>query len=283
MASLRDYYDTDFSATFSISREQTFQSPDTSIVVAPHVHFDVAANAKFLTCFIPVTPNAAEFCSFLVEFAPTLLAESPLTEFETGMSGQNRDDYLTMSSTVFTGRFFLYTESALSEEVRQRLRDAARSKGIHVAFRGPDYASARASFEHPAAFVSHDSRDKDAVGRPIALGLAQRACPVWFDEYSLKVGDRLRESIEKGLKECSKCILVISPRFLSNPGWTRHEFDSVFTRELMEGKDIILPVWHEVSKREVYDYCPALADRVALDWKSGKDVVVPKLHSQLVR
>lgn len=34
-----------------------------------------------------------------------------------------------------------------------------------------------------------------------------------YHEFSLKVGDKLRESIEKGLKDCRKCILVLSPNF----------------------------------------------------------------------
>jgi hypothetical protein len=37
---------------------------------------------------------------------------------------------------------------------------------------------------------------------------------VWYDEFSLKVGDSLRESIEKGIKECKKCILILTQNYL---------------------------------------------------------------------
>jgi len=50
------------------------------------------------------------------------------------------------------------------------------------------------------AFISHDSEDKD-IARCIAINLRKRICPVWYDEFSLKVGDNLRVSIEKGLKK----------------------------------------------------------------------------------
>lgn len=102
-------------------------------------------------------------------------------------------------------------------------------------------------------------------------------CPVWYDEFSLKVGDSLRESIEIGLKECSKCILVITPNFLGNGGWSKREYDSIFTRELIEKQKVILPVWHEVSKEQVYEYSPILADRVAVQWSLGLTEVTRKL------
>jgi hypothetical protein len=47
------------------------------------------------------------------------------------------------------------------------------------------------------------------------------------------------------------------------------EFDSVFTREILEKNNVILPVWHNVSVKEVYDYCPWLADRLGLQSKVG--------------
>jgi hypothetical protein len=91
-------------------------------------------------------------------------------------------------------------------------------------------------------------------------------CPVWYDEFSLRVGDNLRDSIEKGLKECKKCILILSPNFLSNRGWTKREFDSVFTREVLEERHVVLPVWHGVGMQDVYDYSPSLLNVKALDW-----------------
>jgi hypothetical protein len=142
---------------------------------------------------------------------------------------------------------------------------------------------ARAKREKPMAFISHDSRDKDAVARPIAIGLSKLVCPVWFDEFSLNVGDSLRESIEKGLKESKKCILVLSPRFLSNPGWTKVEFNSIFTREILEKKNLVLPVWYEVKKEEVFEYCPSLLDRLGIDWNLGEDEVVRRLHRAIIR
>ena len=92
--------------------------------------------------------------------------------------------------------------------------------------------------EELLAFISHDSRDKAEVARKIAIGLQRMLCPVWYDEFSLIVGANLRDSIENGLKQSRKCILVLSPHFFSNGGSTKKEFDSIFTREIFGGTPI---------------------------------------------
>jgi hypothetical protein len=102
-------------------------------------------------------------------------------------------------------------------------------------------------------------------------------CPVWYDQFALKIGDSLRERIESGLKECPKCILVLTPNFLTNNGWTKREYDSIFTRELVETQRLILPVWDQITAADVYQYSPILADRLAAQWSSGVEEVARKL------
>jgi hypothetical protein len=131
------------------------------------------------------------------------------------------------------------------------------------------------------AFISHDSRDKNIIARPLAQKLTEQIGRVWFDEFSLKLGASLRESIEKGIKECHKCILIISPNFLSNDGWTKTEFNSVFTREMIERENVIIPVWAGVSVKEVYNYSPTLADKFAVNWSEGLDVVCQKIKQAI--
>lgn len=108
-------------------------------------------------------------------------------------------------------------------------------------------------------------------------------CHAWYDEYSLKVGDSLRETIEKGLKEARKCVLILSPNFISNNGWTKVEFNSVFTREILEQTSVVLPVWYNVSAQQVYEYSPSLADKVGLNWQQlGEDEVIRRLYNVII-
>jgi hypothetical protein len=79
------------------------------------------------------------------------------------------------------------------------------------------------------------------------------------------------------MQECPKCILILTPNFLNNGGWTKIEYDSIFTRELVERQKVILPVWHNVNAADVYKYSPILADRVAAQWSDGAEETARKL------
>jgi hypothetical protein len=178
------------------------------------------------------------------------------------------------SALPFSGCIYLYIDMALSDTDKIQIQDFGKERRVAVIIRDTKWSTERSRLEKPLAFISHDFRDKDTIARLIAEGLSKKMCSVWFDEYSLKVGDSLRESIEKGLKECKKCVVIVTPNFLSNQGWTKTEFNSIFTRELIEERKVVLPVWAGIGKREVYEYSPSLADRVAARWENGVDKVV---------
>lgn len=186
-----------------------------------------------------------------------------------------------LDSLTFSGRVYLYVDAWLSPDDCTKILKIGKELGLSVMVRDRTYANQCSDLSKPQAFISHDSRDKDSLVRDLAAELSLRMCSVWYDEYSLKVGDSLRESIERGLREAKKCVVVLSPHFISNGGWTRAEFDSIFTREIHEQENVILPVWHNVSKSEVYQYCPRLADRVALSSEIGIKELAQKLTTAI--
>lgn len=110
-------------------------------------------------------------------------------------------------------------------------------------------------------FISHASEDKDEVVRPLAHALKDAGLSVWYDEFELKIGDSLRQKIDQGLSRSRFGIVVLSPRFLAK-GWTNYELDGIVSRSV-DGQQVILPVWHEITKKEVMDFSPSLADKVA--------------------
>ncbi|MCX5999945.1 MAG: toll/interleukin-1 receptor domain-containing protein [Chloroflexi bacterium] len=190
-------------------------------------------------------------------------------------------DPMDMSTLVFTNRMFVYVENWLDHESRVAVISMAREAGFHAVVRDKEYARRRTEIAKPFAFISHDSRDKDELVRGLALELQKIMCPVWYDEFSLSVGDSLRESIETGLKKAKYCILVLSASFFSNKGWGKAEFDSVFTREILEERNVILPVWHNVTVREVYEYSPRLADKVGLPSTLGTQQLARRLRAKI--
>lgn len=112
-------------------------------------------------------------------------------------------------------------------------------------------------------FVSHASEDKDDFVKPLIVAMKEMDLRVWYDEFELSVGDSLRRSIDKGLSNSKYGVVVLSSSFF-NKNWTQYELDGLVTKE-MEGRKVILPIWHKVSKNEVVSYSPTLADKVALN------------------
>jgi hypothetical protein len=64
----------------------------------------------------------------------------------------------------------------------------------------------------------------------------------------------------------------------------QREFDSFFTREILEEQKLVLPVWHNVTKNEVYEYSPSLLNVKGVDWKSlGEDEVCRQLFISIMQ
>ena len=110
-------------------------------------------------------------------------------------------------------------------------------------------------------FISHTTEDKVAIARPLATALREAGLSVWYDEFELKIGDRLRRKIDRGLAASRFGVVVLSPAFFGR-GWTEYELDGLVT-QAVSGEQVLLPVWHNVTKREIMEYSPSLADRFA--------------------
>jgi hypothetical protein len=126
-------------------------------------------------------------------------------------------------------------------------------------------------------FISHASEDKDEVVRPLALALQKAGLNVWYDEFELRMGDSLRRKIDKGLANSKFGVVVLSQAFFGR-GWPEYELDGLVTRSI-SGDQILLPIWHNVSKREVIGYSPSLADRLA---RSTASHTVEEIASEIV-
>jgi len=113
------------------------------------------------------------------------------------------------------------------------------------------------------AFISHASEDKDDLVRALAMALSERGFSIWYDEFQLKVGDSLRRSIDRGLRDSRFGIVVLSEAFFSK-NWPQYELDGLVAREMNGGK-VILPIWHKITKDQVMGYSPSLADKLALN------------------
>lgn len=110
-------------------------------------------------------------------------------------------------------------------------------------------------------FISHASEDKDDFVRPLANALIAQGLNVWYDEMTLTIGDSLRQKIDKGLANSKVGLVILSPSFIKK-GWTNYELDGIVTRTV-SGEQVLLPIWHNITKQQVVDFSPSIADKVA--------------------
>lgn len=154
-------------------------------------------------------------------------------------------------------------ERALTREVEKRRHIEAVRKRVSAEF--PNYEDVVDTDQQVtySVFISHASEDKEAFVAPLAQLLSRMGFRVWYDDFVLKVGDSLRQSIDKGIANSTYGLVVLSPRFLVK-GWTQRELDGLTAREIAGRKKLILPIWHGVGHEDVLRFSPTLADKVAL-------------------
>lgn len=139
-------------------------------------------------------------------------------------------------------------------------------------------------------FISHASEDKDDFVAPLANSLSSFFINVWYDDFTLKIGESLSGSLDKGLSKSRYGIVVLSRNFIEK-AWTDYEMRSLLSREIGYDK-VILPIWHNVTKNEIMSYSPFLADKYALNTSIHPikeitlkliEVINPHLSEHLVR
>jgi hypothetical protein len=121
--------------------------------------------------------------------------------------------------------------------------------------------------DHWDAFVSYASEDRGAVAKPLSQLLIHLGLHVWYDEEELKVGDSLRQRIDDGLSRSRYGIVVLSESFFGKH-YPERELSGLAQKEV-DGRKVILPVWHGVDAQRVRAFSLPLADRVAVPWDIG--------------
>lgn len=113
-------------------------------------------------------------------------------------------------------------------------------------------------------FLSHASEDKDDIARPLKDALEARGLTVWFDEIKIKVGQSIRQEIDKGIAHARFGVVILSPDFFAKQ-WTQAELDALFSKKMATGANLILPIWHRVTRDQVQAQSSLLAGILALN------------------
>jgi len=286
MATLRDYFESD-NKSVSIAHVLSIFSPDGIDIghrILFKIHLLLDAHSKFISIY---SDENVAFEALLKHLENINLNTCDVL----GLMGQTADaeicfgthdgSEVSVTDLVFTKKIIVYINLELTEQQKETLISKGRNLGINLDVRDIKYAVIKSKSEKPLAFISHAKSDGRDFSIKLTNELARLGCPVWFDEFSLKIGDVLVESIERGLKETEKCIFILSPDFLANEGWCKHEFNTTFMKQMFEKKNVILPIWHGVTKEQVYEYSAALAGIVGLPSALGEPQIAQKIANVL--
>lgn len=127
-------------------------------------------------------------------------------------------------------------------------------------------------------FVSHAWEDKESFVDEFVHALRNRNLKVWYDTTNMTWGDSMRAKIDEGLRHSRFGIAVLSPDYISEGKyWTKAELDGLFQLESINGK-MLLPIWHKLTKKQVMDFSPIIAGKLAMNTTSmTPDEIADKL------
>lgn len=112
-------------------------------------------------------------------------------------------------------------------------------------------------------FISHASEDKESFVNDLVEELTKLGVKVWYDKLCIIWGDSLRSKIDEGLRNSKYGIVILSEAYIKK-GWTQYELEGLFNIEMTNGKTI-LPIWHNITKRQVQEFSPTIAGRLAIN------------------
>lgn len=113
-------------------------------------------------------------------------------------------------------------------------------------------------------FVSHAWEDKEDFVEDFVQALTDRGIKVWYDKTKIKWGDSMREKIDNGLRKSKFGVAILSPNYIADGKyWTKAELDGLFQMDSINGKTL-LPIWHKLTKKQVMDYSPIIASKLAM-------------------
>jgi len=123
-------------------------------------------------------------------------------------------------------------------------------------------------------FISYASEDREDIARPLAHLLDERGYRVWFDEFTIEIGDSLNEKINEGLASSHCGIVIISHAFMQKK-WPRNELNALVALE--DNARQIIPIWHGIKASDLEHFNPVLADRRSLNTDQSLEKLVASI------
>jgi len=96
------------------------------------------------------------------------------------------------------------------------------------------------AFEFYSCFISYSSRDNIFAER-LHADLQDNAVRCWFAPEDLKIGEKIRPSIDESIKKHDKLLLILSEDSVASE-WVEQEVETALARERHEKRTVLFPI-----------------------------------------
>ena len=142
MATLNEYFNTDFRNVLKIGRDLIIGASDSANMINVQVLIDFDAGVKYLAYYLPACHSPFEICIALLTNPTRTVAESIDDEIQVSSGGWGTD-WIDSTELKFSGRIFIYIENDLSEQERFVLSAIAKQEGLSLLLRDAMYSQNR--------------------------------------------------------------------------------------------------------------------------------------------
>ena len=113
-------------------------------------------------------------------------------------------------------------------------------------------------------FLSHANADKLDFVEDLKKSFDKLGIKVFYDKDSIEWGDKWKDRILDGLKNCKFGVIVVSENFFDRE-WTEKELKELLSRQKSSGQKLILPIIHNISAEMLYKKYRKLSEIQFLD------------------
>ena len=91
-----------------------------------------------------------------------------------------------------------------------------------------------------SCFISHSSKDQ-AFAKRLHADLQDNGVRCWFAPEDMKIGDKIRQAIDRSIRVHDKLLLVLSKHSITSE-WVEKEVETAFEEERKRKKTVLFPV-----------------------------------------
>jgi hypothetical protein len=96
------------------------------------------------------------------------------------------------------------------------------------------------AIHYHSCFISHSHND-EKFARQLHDDLQNKGVRCWFAPEDMKIGDKIRPTIDQSIRVHDKLLLILSESSL-NSVWVESEVEKVFEEERKRGQTVLFPI-----------------------------------------